>query len=77
MMRLFGLVPLVVGALVIFGRRRFARATAASRRELWGRFDTAVRFPWLAAWELVVVVVGAAFMAVGALILLGVTHVGR
>ncbi len=51
MTRLVGIVPLVVGALVILGRRRFARASAASRRELWGRFDPAARFPWLVAWE--------------------------
>lgn len=73
MTRLLGIPFTIVGALLILRRKRFARASAASRREMWGRFDPAARFPWLAAWEqLVVVIVGSAFVAVGLLVVLGV-----
>ncbi len=43
MTRLLGIPLTVVGALLIPGRKRFARASAASRREMWGRFDPAAR----------------------------------
>ena len=50
MTRLLGIPLTVVGALLIPGRKRFARASAASRREMWGRFDPAAR--WLCSASL-------------------------